>query len=63
MLAEIFVRLKKPEEYIPRYHAIAERWPDRAARAYRKAAAACLENRLPDQVLVFLEKLEGLPAR
>lgn len=61
MLAEIFVRLKKPEEYIPRYHAIAERWPDRAARAYRKAAAACLENRLPDQVLVFLEKLEGLP--
>ncbi len=61
MLAEIFVRLKKPDKYIPKYEAIAKQWPDRAVPAYRKAAAACLDDRLPDQVLMFLEKLGRLP--
>jgi len=61
MLAEIFVRLKKPEKYIPKYESIAKQWPDRAALAYRKSAAACLEDRLPDQVLTFLDRLDQLP--
>ena len=57
LLAEIFVRLKKSDLYIRKYESIAEQWPDRAVQAYLKAASACLDHRLPDQVLAFLQKL------
>lgn len=63
LLAEIFVRLKKPDLYIRKYEEIAQRWPDRAGQAYRQVAAACLDDRLPDRTLDFLEKLRKLPEK
>ena len=62
LLAEIFVRSDKPEQYIRRYEKIAERWPDQMERAYLLAAEACLDSRLPDRTLDFLKKLHRLPA-
>ena len=61
LLAEIFVRLKKADLYMPKYESIVRQWPDRAAEAYLKAASACLDDRLPDQVLAFLQKLKQRP--
>ena len=61
LLAEIFVRLKKSDLYLRKYESIAEQWPERAAEAYLKAASACLDDRLPDQVLAFLKKLNRHP--
>ncbi|MBO4648441.1 MAG: tetratricopeptide repeat protein [Lentisphaeria bacterium] len=62
LMAEILVRLEKPEQYIRKYESIASRWPEQAARAYQEAAAACLDARLADQTLKFLEKLRKLPS-
>ena len=60
LLADIFVRLKKPELYIPKYETIAERWPDHAGQVCRQAAVASLDAGLPDQVLSFLRRLRKL---
>ena len=62
LLAEILVRLKKPDDYVRKYKMIATRWKDRAVQAYQQAAAACLDAGLADQTLAFLSELRKLPA-
>lgn len=61
LLGNILTRLKRNDLYVPLYEKIAERWPDRAAQAYLRAASACLEDHQPDRVLELLNKLRKLP--
>lgn len=62
LLAEILVRLNRPNLYCPKFQEIARRWPDQAGRAWSQAALACLDHNQPDRALEFLEKLRTLPA-
>ncbi|MBQ9337640.1 MAG: tetratricopeptide repeat protein [Lentisphaeria bacterium] len=62
LLAEILVRLKRPDDYIRKYRMIASRWKDRAVPAYEQAAAACLDAGLPDRTLEFLSELRKVSA-
>lgn len=57
LLAQILVQLDKPEMYCEKYKKIAERWPDKAHRAFMLAARACLDSRQPDRALEFLSAL------
>ena len=61
LLAEILVQLAQSDLYMKKYQFIADRWPERAAKAYQLAVAACLDGRLPERALEFLGKLRRLP--
>lgn len=61
LLAEILVRLDRPEQYCSQYKKIAERWPEKAKQACLLAARACLDSRQPDNALDFLNRLRRLP--